>query len=99
MMAREFQPHSKHLMKKSQAFFLASLLAVGVSTLCPQDAVYEVDPVHSNILAKVTHLGASTLWVRFNGPTGTVTVKEADPSKSSINLEGKADGIDTANEK
>ena len=86
-------------MKKFHAFFLGSLLAAGVSTLRAQDTVYEVDPVHSNILAKVTHLGASTVWVRFNGPTGTVTVNEADPSKSSINLEVKADGIDSANEK
>jgi polyisoprenoid-binding protein YceI len=86
-------------MKKFHAFFLASLLAAGVSTLRAQDAVYEIDPVHSTVLAHVVHLGASTNWVRFNGPTGTVTVNEADPSKSSVALEIKADGLDTANEK
>jgi polyisoprenoid-binding protein YceI len=73
-------------MKKFHAFFLGSLLAAGVSTLRAQDTVYEIDPVHSTVLAKITHFGASTVWVRFNGPTGTVTVNDADPSKSSINL-------------
>jgi len=86
-------------MKKLSAFFLASVLAAGVSTLRAQDTVYEIDPVHSTVLAKVTHLGLSTVWVRFNGPTGTVTVNEADPSKSSINVEVKADGLDSAQEK
>jgi polyisoprenoid-binding protein YceI len=86
-------------MKKFHAFFLATLLAAGASTLRAQDAVYEIDPVHSTVLAHVVHLGASTVWVRFNGPTGTVTFNEADPSKSAITLEIKSDSLDSANEK
>jgi polyisoprenoid-binding protein YceI len=86
-------------MKKFHAFFLVSLLAAGVSTLRAQDAVYDIDPVHSTVLAHVVHFGASTVWVRFNGPTGTVTVNEADPSKSSVAIEIKADSLDSANEK
>jgi len=86
-------------MKKLHAFFLVSLLAAGASTLRAQDVVYDIDPVHSTVLAHVVHFGASTNWVRFNAPTGTVTVNEADPSKSSISLELKADSLDTANEK
>lgn len=76
-----------------------SLLAPGASLLRAQDAVYDIDPVHSTVLASVVHFGASTNWVRFNGPTGTVTVNEADPSKSTIALEIKAESLDTANEK
>lgn len=86
-------------MKKFHALFLSALLAVGATTLRAQDAVYDVDPVHSTVLASVVHFGASTNWVRFNGPTGTVMVNEADPSKSTIAIEIKADGVDTANEK
>ena len=86
-------------MKTLHAFFLATLVAAGASTLRAQDAVHAVDPVHSTVLAKVRHAGASTNWVRFNGPTGTVTVNEADPSKSTIVIEIKTDSLDTANEK
>lgn len=86
-------------MKKFHALFLATLLTAGASTLRAQDAVYDIDPVHSTVLASVVHFGASTNWVRFNGPTGSVTVNEADPSKSTIAIEIKADNTDTANEK
>jgi polyisoprenoid-binding protein YceI len=86
-------------MKKFHAFFLASLLTVGISTLRAQDAVYEIDPVHSTVLAQAVHFGAGTTWVRFSGPTGTVTLNETDPSKSSVAIEIKADSLDTANEK
>ncbi len=86
-------------MKKFHALFLAALLAGGASTLSAQDAVFEVDPVHSTVLAKVVHFGASSVYVRFNGPTGTVTFNEADPSKSTVGIEIKTDSIDSANEK
>ena len=86
-------------MKQFHAFFLGSLLAAGVTTLRAQDAAYEVDPVHSTVLAKVTHLGVSTVWVRFNGPTGNVTVNETDPGKSSMAFEVKAESLDSGVEK
>jgi polyisoprenoid-binding protein YceI len=86
-------------MKKFHALFLATLLAGGASALRAQEVVYEIDPVHSTVLANVVHFGASTNWVRFNGPTGTVTVNEADPSKSSVSIDIKTENLDTANEK
>lgn len=86
-------------MKKFHALFLASLLTAGASSLPAQESTFNVDPVHSTVLAKVTHLGASTVWVRFNGPTGTVTVNDADPSKNTLSLEVKTDSLDSAVEK
>jgi polyisoprenoid-binding protein YceI len=86
-------------MKKLNAFFLLSLLAAGASTLRAQDATHDVDPNHSTVLAKVNHLGASTVWIRFNAPTGSITVNDADPTKNSFSFEVKADGLDSANEK
>ena len=86
-------------MKKFHALFLASLVAGGAPVLRAQDAVYEIDPVHSTVLAKAVHFSASTNWVRFNGPTGTATVNEVDPTKSTISIDIKADSLDTANEK
>ena len=47
-------------MKKFHAFFLASLLAAGASTLRAQDAVYEIDPVHSTVLA---HVVGKLSWI------------------------------------
>lgn len=59
-------------------------------------ASYDVDSVHSFVVFKVKHLGASTTWGRFNTPTGTFTW---DGEKSSIDVSVKAEDVDTANKK
>jgi polyisoprenoid-binding protein YceI len=60
--------------------------------------VYTIDPVHSVVLLKVKHLGLADAYGRFNEMSGEVRYNEAEPEKSSINFEVKADSIDTANE-
>jgi polyisoprenoid-binding protein YceI len=60
---------------------------------------YEMDSVHTTVLARVQHLGAGHSWGRFNDVKGTFTLDEADASKSSITMEVAAASIDTANAK
>lgn len=60
-------------------------------------ASYKVDPVHSMVIFKVKHMGAGNFYGRFNQVSGTFTIDDADPSKSRVEFEVKADSIDTAN--
>ncbi|MBI4566544.1 MAG: YceI family protein [Planctomycetes bacterium] len=60
---------------------------------------YEIDPVHSFALFKIKHFNLGYVWGRINGPAGAIVVDEADPSKSSVEVELKAENVDTANEK
>jgi polyisoprenoid-binding protein YceI len=57
---------------------------------------YKVDTVHSTVLFRVSHLGASNSYGRFNDITGTLTLGDAG---GSVDLQVKAESIDTANEK
>jgi polyisoprenoid-binding protein YceI len=57
-------------------------------------ATFDVDPVHSFIVFKIKHLGASTTWGRFNNPKGTLSW---DGENSTIEVSAKVADIDTAN--
>jgi polyisoprenoid-binding protein YceI len=58
---------------------------------------YRVDPVHSVVLYRIHHANAGQNWGRFNDPTGTFTLDDADPAKSTIEVEVKVDNLDTHN--
>lgn len=84
-------------MKKTPFF---PIVAVVVMAVCPahaEEVVYAIDPVHSVVLLKVSHLGLADAYGRFNEMSGEVRYNEAEPEKSSISFEVKADSIDTAN--
>lgn len=76
------------------------LFAAGAPpTPAPAADSYQIDPVHSFALFKVKHFGAGYTWGRINAPTGTISIDEADPSKSSVNVELKAENVDTGDAK
>jgi polyisoprenoid-binding protein YceI len=58
-------------------------------------ADYDVDPVHTEVMFKVNHFGVSNFLGRFDDTTGKISWDEADPSKSSVKYEIKAESIDT----
>jgi polyisoprenoid-binding protein YceI len=60
---------------------------------------YKVDPVHSSVLFRVRHMNVSEFYGRFADVSGTVTVDDADPSKSSFDVSIKTESIDSFNEK
>lgn len=61
----------------------------------PLAATYQVDPGHSTILFRVKHLGVAWFHGRFNGFSGSFLFDEADPAKSSVQLEVDAASVDT----
>lgn len=60
---------------------------------------YRVDTVHSSAVFRIKHADTSFFWGRFNDPTGTFALDEADPTKSSFNIELDATKVDTGNAK
>ena len=77
---------------------MVAAAVLAVSSARAEEVVYAIDPVHSVVLLKVDHLGLADAYGRFNEMFGEVRYNEADPEKSSMNFEVKADSIDTANE-
>lgn len=70
------------------------LAAVSGAPLLAADT-FEVDPIHSAALFKVSHLGASNFWGRFNDISGAIAWDGADAAKSSVKITVKADSVDT----
>ena len=69
--------------------FLAAHSAVAAET-------FQVSPIESFVLFKVSRLGVSYVYGRFTGGvTGTITTDPAAPDKSTVDLEVKADTLDT----
>lgn len=62
-------------------------------------STYSVDPVHSSAVFRVRHANASPFWGMFTAPSGSFTLDSADPTRSSFNIEIKADNVYTGNEK
>ena len=56
---------------------------------------WSIDPVHSSVEFSVRHLMITTVRGRFTGVQGTLTVDEADPAKSVVEVVIDATTIDT----
>jgi polyisoprenoid-binding protein YceI len=75
----------------------ASVLAL--SSPAQAAETWKIDPVHTEVMFAVSHLGISTQYGRFNDISGTITLDGEDPANSSIEIEIEAASIDTGTEK
>ena len=81
--------------------FFGIVLAI-VMLLAPVGAsasTWNIDPEHSSIQFKVSHLGLVEVKGIFRKYQGTVTLDEKDIAKSSVNVTIEAASIDTGVEK
>jgi polyisoprenoid-binding protein YceI len=60
---------------------------------------YQADPAHSYVLFRSVHLNAGYNFGWFRGFEATMTLDDADVTKSSINWTVNADTVDTNNER
>lgn len=65
----------------------------------PAAEAYKVDPVHSSVVFKVKHMETTNFYGRFNEVSGSFVIDEQTPAKSSVEIQVKAESIDTANAK
>src|SRR5437016_606605 len=76
---------------------LFAVAVIGLSNTFAAD--YNIDPVHSNVIFKIKHMNVGSFFGRFNSVTGTIKFDDANLKDSSVNIEVKADSIDTNNPK
>ena len=67
---------------RTSSFLLAATLFAAAASA--QTSTWKIDPVHSDVEFKVTHLGVSKVRGSFTHPTGTVHLDEKDLTKSSV---------------
>jgi polyisoprenoid-binding protein YceI len=80
----------------SRVFVIAALAAVlGGSGPARAADKYEIDPEHTSVSFKISHLGISLVHGRFNEVAGTAVVDADDPAKSSFTLTIPVRSIDT----
>jgi polyisoprenoid-binding protein YceI len=79
------------------AFLVAFIgaLALGVSLRAD---TFKVDPVHSFVVFKISHLDLGYVWGEFASPAGSITLDDSDASKNAVEIEIKADNLVTTNE-
>jgi polyisoprenoid-binding protein YceI len=58
---------------------------------------YAIDPSHSSVYFKISHVGLSNVYGRFNEFSGGFTTDSTDTGKWSFNMTIKAESIDTNN--
>ena len=76
--------------------FVLALFLPGFSTNALFAAeTYNVDTAHTYVIFRVKHLGVGYSYGRFNGPTGKFVFDESTPSNCSIEMQIKANDIDT----
>ncbi len=77
-------------------------LAVGLfSTLWAQPVAaqtYQIDPVHTSLVFRIKHMDTAYVYGRFNQVTGSITLDERNPARSSVAIEVDANSVFTANE-
>jgi polyisoprenoid-binding protein YceI len=60
-------------------------------------ADFTIDPAHSSISFKISHIGLSYVHGRFDTFSGDFTLDSSDPAKSAFRLSIKPESIDTNN--
>jgi polyisoprenoid-binding protein YceI len=79
--------------------FSMLLVNVGGSVAVRAADNYQIDPVHTAVTFKISHLALSWTYGRFNDVSGRFTIDSADPGRSSFALSMKPESIDTGNSK
>lgn len=87
-----------------KSLFSAALilpLAAALVVVSPAMAAdtWKIDPVHTDVVFAIEHLGVSKSHGRFNDVSGTIVLDEENMENSSVELEIKTASIDTRNEK
>src|SRR5262245_12191555 len=80
-------------MLRIQTLALATIAFI--STAVAHAATFEIDPVHTTVQFAVRHMMVSNVRGTFGKVSGTVTLDETDPTKSSVDATIDASSIDT----
>jgi polyisoprenoid-binding protein YceI len=85
----------KRSLRTAAGVFLATLLAFPAFA----GETLKIDTAHTSVLFGIKHLNLARFWGQFRDVTGTIDFDPADPAKSKVNIEIKADSVSTGVEK
>lgn len=79
---------------------LAALRPTAPTTPTSETAAgaWNVDPVHSFVVFKIRHSGASNAYGMIHNPTGSFTIDAAKPEASSLEVTLQAEKVSTGND-
>ncbi|MCF6282265.1 MAG: YceI family protein [Candidatus Polarisedimenticolaceae bacterium] len=83
----------KHAFNSRGVFSLLALLLLMAPTAWAQN--YKIDPSHSFVQFRISHLGFSILNGRFNDVSGHFLYDKGDPETSFVKMEVKTGSIDS----
>jgi len=72
-------------------------LVIGLAGNAQATDDYTIDPIHSGVGFKISHVGLSWIQGRFNSFSGDFTLDPDSPANSSFSMSIKTDSIDTNN--
>lgn len=72
---------------------------IGLSSALQAAETYQVDPVHSQVLFNVRHLGVGQVWGWFKKFEGRIILDAADPSKSRVEFTLFPESVDSRDDK
>src|SRR4051812_131843 len=87
------------LMRLGRLSLVSVLVTLSTAAALRAADTYKVDPVHSQIVFQINHLGVSNILGRFNEPGGTFALDNDDASKSTFEISVAAKNIDTGFQK
>ena len=77
---------------------MSTILEGTVTNPSATAAAWQIDPAHTDVGFSVRHLMISTVRGRFASVRGTIVLDEAEPGRSSVDVEIDAASIDTRQE-
>jgi polyisoprenoid-binding protein YceI len=75
---------------------LTAFVLLGLAQAATADD-YVMDPAHSGVTFRISHLDLSWIHGRFDNFSGGFSIDPSDPTKSAFNLTIKSDSVDTNN--
>jgi polyisoprenoid-binding protein YceI len=78
---------------------LGALSVMGGVAVAQEGEAYTVDPAHSGVTFKISHLGLSWIHGRFDELSGQFSVDRQNPANCSFELAAKTGSVDTNNQK
>lgn len=86
-------------MRQSLIRFALVVVVAASNASLSRAQTYEVDAMHTSVNFRVSHLGLSWTFGRFNDVSGGFTIDPADAGKCALQLTVKTESIDTGNAK
>lgn len=81
-------------MKTQQVLVGAAIIAFSMASRSPA-SVYEIDPEHSSVVLRATHLGVGTVEGRFDDFAGTIEFDSTDVMMSKVFVNIRSSSINT----